>query len=164
MIVILDDLSTDGWETSVAPFLADPRVVVLKANCGSAAKARNALLDWVDEHLPAAVWIARLDADDRFACTEAVAALVKAGEWAEARFVLGSNHLERGGVPQPYSNIADPGWLHHPRPFVSATQSRSCHPAICCCAPIVEFAIHIRRAPRIIGSWPDYFSLSLSMG
>lgn len=119
VIVLLDDSSTDGWETAVASFLADPKVIVLKANCGSAAKARNALLDWVDEHLPAAVWIARLDADDRFASTEAVAALVKAGERAEARFVLGSNHLERGGVAQPHSNIADPGWLSDPEYLLS---------------------------------------------
>ena len=118
VIVILDDSSTDSWETAVAPLLADPKVIILKANCGSAAKARNALLDWVDEHLPAAVWIARLDADDRFAGTEAVAALVEAGERAEARFVLGSNHLERGGVPQPHSNIADPGWLHDTKHLV----------------------------------------------
>lgn len=112
VIVILDDGSTDGWQSAVEYMLSDPKVIVLTANCGSAAKARNALLDWVDEHLPAAAWVARLDADDRFACAEAVTAMVGVGEQAEARFVLGSNHLELGGVPQPHSNIADSKWLH----------------------------------------------------
>ncbi|HBP1718586.1 TPA: glycosyltransferase family 2 protein [Pseudomonas aeruginosa] len=112
VVVILDDGSSDNWQSAVESLLSDPKLIVLTANCGSAAKARNALLDWVDEHLPAAAWVARLDADDRFACAEAVAAMVRAGERAKARFVLGSNHLELGGVPQPHSNIADSEWLH----------------------------------------------------
>lgn len=112
VIVILDDGSSDDWQSSVEDMLSDPKVIVLTANCGSAAKARNALLDWVDEHLPAAAWVARLDADDCFACTEAVNAMVDAGEQAEARFVLGSNHLELDGELQSHSNIADPKWLH----------------------------------------------------
>ncbi len=112
VIVILDDGSSDGWQSAVGLMLSDPKVIVLTANCGSAAKARNALLDWVDEHLPAAAWVARLDADDRFACAEAVTAMVDAGEQADASFVLGSNHLELGGVQQPESNIADSEWLH----------------------------------------------------
>lgn len=111
VIVILDDGSSDDWQSAVESKLSDPKVIVLTANCGSAAKARNALLDWVDEHLPAADWVARLDADDRFACTQAVAAMVDAGERAQASFVLGSNHLELGGVLKPYSNIADSKWL-----------------------------------------------------
>lgn len=112
IVVILDDRSSDNWRPGIEPILSDPKVIVLTANCGSAAKARNALLDWVDEYLPNVDWVARLDADDRFACTRAVASMVDAGERAEARFVLGSNYLELGGVLQPYSNIAAPEWLH----------------------------------------------------
>src|SRR5690606_30323795 len=37
--------------------------------------------------------------------------MVDAGERAQASFVLGSNHLELGGVLKPYSNIADSKWL-----------------------------------------------------
>lgn len=112
VVVILDDGSSDNWQSGIESLLADPKVVVLSANCGTAAKARNALLDWVDEYLPEAVWVARLDADDCFACSDAVAVMVDVGNRSGARFVLGSNHLDLDGVQQPHSNIADASWLH----------------------------------------------------
>ncbi len=111
VVVILDDASGDNWHAAVSDWLADPRVVVVSAVCGTAARARNALLDWVDSELPAARWVARLDADDQFADRTAVSALMEAGEQAEASFVLGSNHLAVGGARLPQSNIAQPSVL-----------------------------------------------------
>jgi len=113
IVVILDDASDDNWQAGVAHWLSHPQVVVLGALCGSAARARNALLDWVDAELPAARWVARLDADDRFAEKNSVGALVQAGDKAGACYVLGSNHLEAGGRLLSRSNIADPASLQN---------------------------------------------------
>lgn len=111
IVVILDDASSDSWQAAASNWLGDPRVVVVSAVCGTAARARNALLDWVDAELPAARWVARLDADDRFADDTAVSALMGFGDQADAIFVLGSNHLAVGGTLQAQSNIAQPSVL-----------------------------------------------------
>ncbi|MCP9760236.1 glycosyltransferase [Aquitalea sp. S1-19] len=113
VVVILDDASDDEWQASVKNWLHHPRVVVVNGLCGSAARARNALLDWVDAELPSACWVARLDADDLLVDHCAVAALIQAGEAANARYVLGSNHLSVSGQRLPVSNIADPAVLQH---------------------------------------------------
>lgn len=111
VVVILDDASDDNWQAGVDHWLNHPHVVVIGALCGTAARARNALLDWVDAELPAARWVARLDADDRFAEKDSVGTLVQAGEKEKACYVLGSNHLEAGGQQLSRSNIADPDIL-----------------------------------------------------
>lgn len=67
VVVLLDDQSTDNWRESCANFLDHARVVVIEGVCGSASRARNALLDFVDQRLPGARWVARLDADDTLA-------------------------------------------------------------------------------------------------
>src|SRR5690606_3797337 len=71
------------------------------------AHARNALLDLVDAYFPAARWIARLDADDVFASPEVLRAMISKGDRAGATFVLGSNHLDLGGLRLVDSNMAD---------------------------------------------------------
>lgn len=113
VVVILDDASDDAWQLSVANWLHHPRVVVVSGLCGSAARARNALLDWVDTELPAVRWVARLDADDLLVDHRSVAALIQAGEAESACYVLGSNHLSIRGQRLPSSNIADPAVLQH---------------------------------------------------
>ncbi|WP_299201637.1 glycosyltransferase [uncultured Amphritea sp.] len=110
-IVILDDDSSDDWISDIEDWLNDPRVIIIHALCGTAARARNALLDWVDSELPAASWIARLDADDKFAAQNSVSTMVQAGVGDDALYVLGSNHLEKGGQLLAWSNIADPDVL-----------------------------------------------------
>lgn len=111
IVVLLDDSSEDDWQKNVGNFLKHPQVVVVKAMCGSASRARNALLDWVDAELPSARWVARLDADDRFAETNSLGALVKEGDLANALYVLGSNHLEHNKKRMRCSNIAEPSML-----------------------------------------------------
>ena len=106
-VVILDDSSTDNWQEAISDWIDHSSIVVVHARCGSAARSRNALLDWVDANLPQARWIARLDGDDLFADHTVVGAFAHAGEAANARFVLGSNHLALGGIMLPESNIAD---------------------------------------------------------
>lgn len=96
-IVLLDDNSKDGWVDALGDLLLRPEVVVLAAHCGSAARARNTILDFVDDSFPQARWIARLDADDRFTSPVSLAAACSAGEGAGARFVLGGNRLLQDG-------------------------------------------------------------------
>lgn len=111
VVVILDDASDDDWQISVAEWLHHPQLVVVSGLFGTAARARNALLDWVDAELPAARWVARLDADDLLVDHRSVEVLMQAGETADVRYVLGSNHLSLGGQRLPFSNIADPAIL-----------------------------------------------------
>lgn len=51
------------------------------------------MLDLVDECFPNAKWVARLDADDRFAEPSSLRALVQAGDQRGTLFVIGSNRL-----------------------------------------------------------------------
>lgn len=110
-LLLLDDGSTDDWRQSADEFLADPRVAVMEGRCGSAAQARNALLDMAEQHFPEVRWLARLDADDTLADPHALRALVQAGDEEQANFVLGSNHLLLDGRQLADSNIADPALL-----------------------------------------------------
>lgn len=110
-IVILDDASTDNWKGHVADLLLSTRIVVVSAVCGSAARARNALLDWVEENLHSVRWVARLDADDRFADDSSVTCLVGKATEADADFVIGSNYLTLNRQRLPNGNIAEPSVL-----------------------------------------------------
>ena len=114
-VLILDDQSSDNWQETAHILLADPRVVIAHGVCGSAAHARNALLDLVDLHFPSAKWVARLDADDTFASPNVLQAMTVEGERTDASFVLGSNHLLLNNQHLPESNIADPVALRDPR-------------------------------------------------
>tara|TARA_R110000868_G_scaffold96949_1_gene266635 strand:+ start:2599 stop:5535 length:2937 start_codon:yes stop_codon:yes gene_type:complete len=105
-IVILDDQSTDGWKESCGGLLDHPRIVVLHGNCGSAARARNALLDYVDDHFSCAEWVARLDADDVLAAEDSLEALISEGRATASQYVIGSNYLRVGQTTLARSNIA----------------------------------------------------------
>lgn len=96
-VVLLDDQSTDDWKRRVDDYLMRPEMVILKGNCGTPARTRNAILDFVDENFSKAKWIARLDADDRFTCSGSLAAACDKGEIANARYVLGGNRLVQDG-------------------------------------------------------------------
>jgi glycosyltransferase involved in cell wall biosynthesis len=96
-VVLLDDQSSDNWEEQTGDLLCRPEMVVLKGNCGTPARTRNAILDFVDENFPKAKWIARLDADDCFTCVSSLAAACSKGEETNARYVLGGNRLVRNG-------------------------------------------------------------------
>ncbi len=111
VVVLLDDQSTDGWRESCCELLEHPSVLVIEGICGSASRARNALLDFVDQHLPGARWVARLDADDVLASSVSVAVLCREGDESGAQYVLGSNHLAVDEELLDRSNIADPAVL-----------------------------------------------------
>lgn len=110
-VVLLDDQSTDDWQTEIADLLEHPGLILLKGHCGSAALARNAILDFVESDLPNSRWVARLDPDDLLCSSTSVDALVCEGEFKGASFVLGSNYLERDRVPVKPDNIANPDIL-----------------------------------------------------
>ena len=110
-VVLLDDQSTDDWQTEIADLLEHPGLIVLKGHCGSAALARNAILDFVESDLPNVRWVARLDPDDLLCSSTSVAALVSEGALRGANFVLGSNYLERDRLPVKPDNIANPNIL-----------------------------------------------------
>lgn len=76
-VLILNDNSSDEWLAGIDEWLDDPRLIIVHALCGTAARARNALLDWVDAELPTATWVARLDADDKFARTNSVQEMLR---------------------------------------------------------------------------------------
>ena len=109
-VLILDDQSEDNWREVNAHWLNNPSVAILKGHCGSPARARNALLDYVDAHFQSR-WVCRLDADDQLATPESVAALCQAGEDTNCDYVLGSNALALNGKRLAQYNLADPSIL-----------------------------------------------------
>jgi hypothetical protein len=105
--LVLDDSSDEGWMQSLdIKLLTDPRLVVAAGRFGSPPQARNGLLDLVDQCLPHAKWVARMDADDRFASVGSLRALVQAGDACDRLFVIGSNRLSAGGEVLPAVNWA----------------------------------------------------------
>lgn len=105
--LVLDDSSDEGWMQSLhADLLSDPRLVVAAGHFGSPTQSRNGLLDLVDECFPNAKWVARLDADDRFAEPSSLRALVQAGDQRGTLFVIGSNRLSVDGELLPAVNWA----------------------------------------------------------
>lgn len=106
-VLVVDDCSVDDWAGAAGRWLAHPGLVVVRARCGSAARSRNLALDLADALFPSARWVARLDADDRFADPRSLAAACAAGDRSGARFVLGGNRLRRAGVLLERVNPAD---------------------------------------------------------
>jgi glycosyltransferase involved in cell wall biosynthesis len=115
-ILILDDASTDDWVAKAAPWLEHPGVIIVRSACGTAARARNRVLDLTDVLFPRARWAARLDADDRFTDPCSLAAACARGERRGATFVLGGNRLRSGGALLGRTNPAserllEPGYV-----------------------------------------------------
>ncbi len=92
VVVLIDQVGDGPLDVAVPAELAD-RTVILTANCGSPARARNAVLEYVESHLPACRWVARLDWDDRFADPYSLAAAVELGERRGAGYVVGGNRV-----------------------------------------------------------------------
>lgn len=86
----------DAAETAsgvLLPAAIGDRTWVLLANCGSAPRSRNALLEFVDLNVAGCRWVARLDSDDRFAAPDSLATAVAAGEASGVVAVLGGNRV-----------------------------------------------------------------------
>ncbi|WP_197047234.1 glycosyltransferase family 2 protein [Paucibacter sp. KBW04] len=110
--LVLDDSSDEGWMNSLSPeLLADPRIVIAAGAFGSPAQARNGLLDLVDQHFPNARWVARMDADDRFATQVSLRAMIEAGHTYGSKYVVGSNSLSVDGVVLSGVNVASSATL-----------------------------------------------------
>lgn len=114
VVILLNDQSTDGWQLTVQDLLENPAVVLLESHCGTAAHARNAILDFIDSSLPEVQWVARLDPDDLLCSDRSVDTLRVAGDSSNALFSLGSNYLTLDGAPVTPDNIADPRLLLNP--------------------------------------------------
>lgn len=110
-VLLLDDNSTDDWQAAVEGGIPHLNLAIAQAACGSAASARNCLLDLVDEAFPQARWVARLDADDRFASPDSLATAVQLASSTEAVFVLGGNRLRVAGNYLERTNPATPDLL-----------------------------------------------------
>ena len=121
-IVILDDQSVDAWQTEVIDLIKHPSISLIRVNAGSAARARNAILDYADKD-KYAKWTARLDADDELATSQSVEALWKEGVKQNASYVIGSNLLKRSGKLQKDINIADPEILRTSSKLVSFVEA-----------------------------------------
>ena len=98
-VVLLDDQSTDDWQTEIADLLEHPGLIVLKGHCGSAALARNAILDFVESDLPNVRWVARLDPDDLLCSSTSVAALVSEGALRGETLSLAATTLNETAYP-----------------------------------------------------------------
>jgi len=111
-LLVLDDSSDEGWIHSLdASLLSDPRIAIAVGRLGSPAQARNGVLDLVELAYPCARWVARMDADDRFATPGSLHALVQAGDESDCHFVIGSNRLSVRGTELPDVNWANPAIL-----------------------------------------------------
>jgi hypothetical protein len=100
VVVLLDTSDTqERLDVRIASSVRD-RTWWLTANCGSAARARNALLDFVDAELPTVRWVVRLDDDDRLCESNGIERCVALGDARDAMFVLAGNRVvdERGNV------------------------------------------------------------------
>lgn len=99
VVMLLDGIDAPSSASELRlPRGLEARTWVLTAHCGTAARARNAILDFIDEQLPDAVWVARLDADDSFAIDGALATAVELGDRTGLPVVLGGNRvLSRDG-------------------------------------------------------------------
>lgn len=160
-VLILDDQSSDNWRETAHVLLADPRVVIAHGICGSAAHARNALLDLVDLHLPSVKWVARLDADDTFASPNVLQVMTDEGERTGASFVLGSNHLLLNDKHLPQSNIADPVALSDPKQLLEFIEA-FCHQRSQFELPSCNLVLRARQGVRypIIRSAEDHWLVS----
>ena len=117
-IIILDDQSTDNWKSEIHDLIDNPHIMILSANCGSPARARNAILDFVDKYMPETKWVARLDADDKITTCKSVFSACKKGDMQYSYFILGSNRLVKNNVIQDSINYANPEILLNPVLFV----------------------------------------------
>ncbi len=107
VLLVMDSLPSDYVPPTVPAALAG-RTWLVTANCGSAARARNTLLSFVDDRLPQCRWVARLDWDDRFTDRGSLRAAIALAEQRKALFVLGGNRVfDRDGRFQRENRAGD---------------------------------------------------------
>lgn len=90
-VVLLIDRVGAPTGQPVIPLAIMERAWVIEARCGSAARARNTLLEFVEDELAQVRWIARLDWDDRFYAPDGLRQMVRVAEAAGAAWALAGN-------------------------------------------------------------------------
>lgn len=99
-VIVLFDGREQGpvAEALELPTALSGKAWILMGACGSAARSRNTILEFVEHELPTCRWVARLDHDDAFATCDSLAAAVELGERVQATAVLGGNRVvDRNG-------------------------------------------------------------------
>ena len=109
-IVVLDDNSDIAFPSELEKLLHHKSITLLKAECGSPARARNLLLDWIDSQVNVQ-WVARLDADDELFNENSLEALWSEIKGTKKVAAIGSNKLRQHGAIIPKDNIANPSEL-----------------------------------------------------
>jgi len=111
-VLLLDDNSQDNWRAALENVSPHLDLVVAQTYCGSAAHARNCVLDLVDAVFPQARWVARLDSDDRLSSPDSLCAIAHRAMSTNTRFVLGGNRLRLDGKLLQRTNTASLDLLH----------------------------------------------------
>jgi len=124
-VVILDDHSDEASVKRLLILADKPYVTLIRAQCGSAAQARNAILDWADEQMFVR-WVARLDADDEFATIDSLRECIELGELLGKSVVLAGNQLNINGCLEPSVNYPLQEWVEDPEKLVTFID-RFCH-------------------------------------
>ena len=110
-VLLWDDESADDWRQSLECLSPHIALACVRIRCGTAASARNGLLDLADVVFSSARWVARLDADDQFASPDSLGAMIRLAMSSDARFVIGGNRLRQRGVLLERTNSATPDLL-----------------------------------------------------
>ncbi len=112
LVLLFDDESSDSWRPRVRDTAEPDRLLVVRGRAGSAAAARNLLLDLARRHAPRLELIVRLDADDRLYDDSALARVeakfkrVTVSRGHRASALLASNLQSRDHVVLPWPNLA----------------------------------------------------------
>ena len=94
VVLLLDGLDSSDWISQVSiPESLKGSVWLLTGHCGSPSRARNAILDFVEQNIPTARWFVRLDADDTFQNAHTLSQVVLIGEKKGVEFVLCGNKV-----------------------------------------------------------------------
>ena len=124
-VVILDDHSNKINIKRLVKIADKPYITLIRASCGSAAQARNTILDWADTQHNVR-WVARLDADDQFATCSSLVEVISLGERQGKSVVLAGNQISRNDSIDPSINYPKQNWINDPASLVEFID-RFCH-------------------------------------
>jgi glycosyltransferase involved in cell wall biosynthesis len=110
-ILLVDDSSTDDWQSALGERLGAPGIHVRQVALRSGAKARNFVLDEVERAFPDVDYVCRLDADDVLAGTGVLRELSAILARACPDALLAGNLQRRDGVVLSRPNLATPELL-----------------------------------------------------
>lgn len=124
-ILLVDDASRDRWRDALGPRLGHASIHVRSVARGSAAGARNFVLDEVDRAFDDVDYVARLDADDTLCSDEVISELAERLCRTRPDVLLAGNLQRRGDVVLPNPNRATSDLLDPVRLFDRLTRMAS---------------------------------------